>query len=142
MTHLLAAWFDLAYSSYCWKTWVFGLIPTLIMFLIGGIIFCVICDKIKFWIEYTPSRKDIFINHLDSLHLVNKNYTDMIIEYYKCLNINKKLPIPTCYDFYSNIGKFLWKNGYREVNDVVTDLPKLIATERNIENLNAIEALD
>lgn len=141
MAHLLAAWGDLAFSNYCWKTWVFGLIPTLIMFLIGGIIFCVIGDKLKYWLN-KPSEREVFIRDLDYESLVNKTYTNMIAEYYQCLFKNKKLGFPDRYNFYPNIGKFLWKNGYRNVDNVVTDLPRLIATERNIENLNAIEALD
>ena len=82
-------------------------------------------------------RKDAFMMDMQDLPYTRPEIRKSLFEYIEVANFNSLRNERKQLYFPGN----LWEQGYRTANQVINDLPKLIAHERNIETELIIDAL-
>lgn len=87
--------------------------------------------------EVMKLKRDAFIMDMQDLPYTRPEIKKSLFEYLEVANINSLRQERKQLYFPGN----LWEQGYRTANQVIDDLPKLIARERNIETEYIIEAL-
>jgi len=82
-------------------------------------------------------KKDAFMMDMQDLPYTRPEIKKSLFEYLEVANLNSLRHERKQLYFPGN----LWEQGYRTANQVIDDLPKLIAHERNIETEYIIEKL-
>lgn len=82
-------------------------------------------------------KKDAFIMDMQDLPYTHPNIKKSLFEYIEVANLNSLRHERKQLYFPGN----LWEQGYRTANQVIDDLPRLIARERNIETELIIDSL-
>lgn len=87
--------------------------------------------------EVVKLKRDAFIMDMQDLPYTRPEIKKSLFEYLEVANINSLRQDRKELLFPGN----LWEQGYRTANQVIADLPKLIAHERNIETELIIDTL-
>ena len=82
-------------------------------------------------------KRDAFMMDMQDLPYTRPEIKKSLFEYLEVANINSLRQERKQLLFPGN----LWEQGYRTANQVIADLPRLIARERNIETEYIIEKL-
>lgn len=82
-------------------------------------------------------KKDAFIMDMQDLPYTRPEIKESLFEYLQVANFNSLRQERKELLFPGN----LWEQGYRTANQVIADLPRLIARERNIETEFIIDSL-
>lgn len=82
-------------------------------------------------------KKDAFMMDMQDLPYTRPEIKKSLFEYLEVATINSLRQERKQFLFPGN----LWEQGYRTANQVIADLPKLIAHERNIETELIIDTL-
>lgn len=87
--------------------------------------------------EVMKLKRDAFIMDMQDLPYIRPEIKKSLFEYLEVANINSLRQERKQLYFPGN----LWEQGYRTANQVIDDLPRLIAHERNIETELIIDTL-